>query len=115
MAAVNFVCAFFIFYFVLFSSVAAEESPKGTRSLSTPKNCVHNNNDKLAPCTCVCLLDDDVTRYSGIPDIYVIVTAPYGVIIITSIIITSECKTLWGEPERVHRISAVNIKDECTV
>ena len=28
---------------------------------------------------------------------------------------TSECKTLWGEPERVHRISAVNIQDECTV
>ena len=27
----------------------------------------------------------------------------------------SECKTLWGEPERVHRISAVNIKDKCTV
>jgi len=29
--------------------------------------------------------------------------------------ITSECKSLWGEPERVHRISAVNIQDECTV
>jgi len=29
--------------------------------------------------------------------------------------ITSECKSLWGEPERVHRISAVNIEDECTV
>jgi len=28
---------------------------------------------------------------------------------------TSECKSLWGEPERVHRISAVNIEDECTV
>ena len=28
---------------------------------------------------------------------------------------TSECKTLWGELERVHRISAVNIEDECTV
>jgi len=27
---------------------------------------------------------------------------------------TSECKSLWGEPERVHRI-AVNIEDECTV
>ena len=31
------------------------------------------------------------------------------------IIITSECKSLWGKPERVHRISAVNIEDECTV
>ena len=31
------------------------------------------------------------------------------------IIITSECKSLWGEPERVHRISTVDIKDECTV
>ena len=29
--------------------------------------------------------------------------------------ITSECKSLWGEPERVHRISAVNIENECTV
>jgi len=29
--------------------------------------------------------------------------------------ITSECKSLWGKPERVHRISAVNIEDECTV
>jgi len=28
---------------------------------------------------------------------------------------TSECKSLWGEPERVRRISAVNIEDECTV
>ena len=30
---------------------------------------------------------------------------------------TSECKckSLWGEPERVHMISAVNIQDECTV
>ena len=28
--------------------------------------------------------------------------------------ITSEYKTLWGKPERVHRISAVNIEDECT-
>jgi len=28
---------------------------------------------------------------------------------------TSECKSLWGEPERVRRISAVNIQDECTV
>jgi len=29
--------------------------------------------------------------------------------------ITSECKSLWGEPERVHRMSVVNIEDECTV
>jgi len=28
---------------------------------------------------------------------------------------TSECKSLWGEPERVHRISAVDIEGECTV
>ena len=34
---------------------------------------------------------------------------------VTAMNITSECKTLWGEPERVHRISAVNIEDECTV
>ena len=31
------------------------------------------------------------------------------------VMLTSECKSLWGEPERVHRISAVNIQDECTV
>ena len=29
--------------------------------------------------------------------------------------LTSECKTLWGEPEQVRRISAVNLEDECTV
>ena len=28
--------------------------------------------------------------------------------------LTSECKSLWGGPERVRRI-AVNIKGECTV
>jgi len=30
-------------------------------------------------------------------------------------IITSESKSLWGEPERAHRVSAVDIEDECTV
>jgi len=32
-----------------------------------------------------------------------------------NLVTTSECKSLWGEPERVHMISAVNIEDECTV
>jgi len=32
-----------------------------------------------------------------------------------NLVTTSECKSLWGEPEGVHRMSAVNIEDECTV
>ena len=34
---------------------------------------------------------------------------------INIILFASECKSLWGKPERVYRISAVNIEDECIV
>ena len=33
----------------------------------------------------------------------------------TSSCYASEGKTLWGKPDRVHRISDVDIEDECTV